>query len=120
MPPMSVDVRMFKRRLKGYFAEFGSPVEIPQSNRWQMGQKIAANDSYQGVCFDTPLLEGHSVFGVIDGGALGRVEQTDHYSFLWDGKRIAKIGHYRLQKTFDTVGEIVEAERQPDSYLRSG
>lgn len=103
MPAQTVDVRMLKRQVKGRFARVPCPKGVAQSNLHGIGQEIAANDDFQGVVYPSAIMDGHFVYGVIDGRCLEPAYQTNHYAFYWDGAKIAKIGDYALGTSYDSV-----------------
>lgn len=92
-PPVRVEMRLIKRRVKGRFADLsGAPPDPDLKARRELAADIYDSEM-KGILFACPDLGGTRVVAVFDGAVLGRAVQSDHFRFDWNGSAITKIGN---------------------------
>lgn len=102
-PPVRVEMRLLKRRVTGRFADLkGAALDPDAEGRRRLGEQIYGSDA-RGIAFRRADLGGAAAVAVFDGGVLGRVMQSDHYRFDWNGQQITRIGNL-------STHEVIERE----------
>jgi hypothetical protein len=90
-PAMSLDMRMFTRRIAGTFTDLTKlDPELPRDERWTIGHALWGG-GVSGVLFCRPGFGAHRFLSVFDGSLLGRALQATHYRFVWDGRNVRSI-----------------------------
>lgn len=97
-PPLNVEMRAVKRRIKGSFADMRNyAADGDQKARWKLGAEIYEGD-VQGIIFHRPDFAGATSIVIFDASVMERAIQMDHYRFVWDGKKIRSIGNFRTDE----------------------
>jgi hypothetical protein len=101
--PIGLDMRMLCTPVQGKFWDLRS-LSISQLNKAQR-REIGAQmpTGAQGILYRPSERPSGICLAIVKGDVLDRSQQTVHYRFVWDGKRISQL------YAFDKVGTIVDA-----------
>jgi len=96
-PPIGLDMRMLKTPVSGEFIDLRG---LPQAANASERHKAAAAlpEGATGVVFRAPERPFSDCVAITDKNALGKLTQTAHYRFQWEGERIASIYVFREDK----------------------
>lgn len=90
-PAQGLDMRVLKTPVKGRFLDLRHlPLGLPADERWQIGDRAIGAD-YDGILFRPPERPTASSIGVLKESVLGRSQQTKHFRFQWNGRRISSL-----------------------------
>ncbi|HEX8668882.1 MAG TPA: RES family NAD+ phosphorylase [Allosphingosinicella sp.] len=103
-PATGLDMRVLKTPIEGSFVDLrGVPIELAQDSRWLLGDRIYPQ-ACAGILYTSPERPSGTCMSVIRKNALGRSEQTKHFRFVWDGRRISTL------YAFDDARKLVPEE----------
>lgn len=108
--PIGLDMRMLRRKVKGRFLNARSPTS--PRNRWELrelGEKVIqmnTNVQFDGVLFHSSERPTGTRIVVLNGDALERPIQCEHYRFHWNGERIAGI--YNFDNSVPTLQNSID------------
>lgn len=89
--PISLEMRMFKRRVRGRFANGrGWNPNMASKERRLRGQQVI-DQGLDGVLFRPAERSCGVCITVLSGATLGRTVQADHFKFIWDGSQISTV-----------------------------
>jgi|LNAP01.1.fsa_nt_gb hypothetical protein len=105
-PPIGLDMRMLCTPVKGTFWDLrdvsGLSTDFDETQRREIGAKMP--DGAQGILYRPVERPAGACIAIVTGDVLRRSQQTVHYRYVWDGKRIAVV------YAFDSKGTPIEAE----------
>jgi hypothetical protein len=105
--PIGLDMRMLCTPVDGTFWDLRG-MSIPWSDadrakRYALGVQLPIGA--QGILFRPPDRPTGTCLAVVSGDVLQRSQQTVHYRFVWDGRRISEV------YAFDSEGTRIAADR---------
>ncbi len=98
--PISLEMRVFKRRVRGRFADgtiWNPNLESGECRR--LGEQVLAA-GFDGLLFRPPERPSGVCASVFRGAALDRTVQADHFKFIWDGERMSEIYSFSSGEAF--------------------
>jgi hypothetical protein len=93
--PIGLDMRMLSRTVSGAFLDVQSvSVDLTMIERRKLGAKLverAKTEGLSGVLFRSPERPSGTRICVLNGNALGRAVQGEHFRYSWDGDRVSSL-----------------------------
>jgi len=90
-PPQGIAMRVLKTPVKGRFLDLRHlPATLSKDECWPIGEQVI-EAGYDGILFQCPERLSASCIAVLRETALGRTQQTKHFRFQWDGKRVSSL-----------------------------
>lgn len=104
-PPIGLDMRMLCTPIEGRFWDLRD-ADVPwsaldQARRYELGARMP--DGAQGILFRPVERPTGTCLAVVVNDVLRRSQQTVHFRFVWDGRRVSEL------YAFDKVGRPIEA-----------
>lgn len=110
--PVDLDMRVLSRVVKGKFLDAtGWDPHLSKEERWALGRGILERD-VDGVIFRCPHRPSAQCISILNGQALERAVQEEHFRFVWDGQRIKTLYAFR-----DGVVILPERLAMPEAVL---
>jgi hypothetical protein len=104
--PTGLDMRMLRSPVEGLFWDLRSledrPATMTEGQRRKLGASLP--EGAQGILYNPVERPIGTCVSIIDGAVLKRSEQSAHFRYLWDGKRIP------LLYAFDRKGRTIRAD----------
>lgn len=104
--PIGVDMRMLCTPVSGTFWDLrdvsGLPAGLDMRQRRELGNKMP--DDAQGILYRPAERPAGTCLAIVTGDVLQRSQQTVHFRYVWDGRRIS------LLYAFDREGTRIEAD----------
>jgi hypothetical protein len=104
--PIGLDMRMLCTPVNGIFWDLrdveGLPAALDLKQRRRIGAQMP--EAAQGILYRPPERPAGTCLAIVTGGVLQRSQQTVHFRYVWDGRRIA------LLYAFDKEGTPIEAD----------
>lgn len=92
---MGLDMRVLVRRVTGLFADCRPlGVELEREVRWKAGRALLEK-RVDGLLFRPEERPSATGVAILNGQALGRAIQGDHFRFAWDGERVKSLYAFR-------------------------
>lgn len=105
--PIGLDMRMLCTPVSGMFWDLREPAwslsDLDQAERYELGGQMPANA--QGILFRPAERPTGTCLAIVTGDVLQKSQQTVHFRYVWDGKRIP------LLYAFDNAGRPIEADK---------
>lgn len=105
--PIGLDMRMLCTPIDGVFWDLRDAAiswsGLDRAKRYELGAKMP--NGAQGILFRPVERPTGTCLAIVTGDVLQRSQQTVHFRFVWDGRRISQV------YAFDNVGRPIEAER---------
>jgi hypothetical protein len=105
--PIGLDMRMFCTPVSGVFWDLReaawSLAELDQTKRYELGAKLPKDA--QGILYRPVERPTGTCLAIVTGDVLQRSQQTVHYRYVWDGRRISQL------YAFDNEGKRIEADK---------
>jgi hypothetical protein len=93
--PVDLDMRVLSHCVKGKFLDASSwDPNLSKEERWSRGRDILDRE-VDGVIFRCPHRPSAQCIAILNGQALGRAVQEEHFRFVWDGQRIKTLYAFR-------------------------
>lgn len=102
-PATGLDMRMLKTPVTGRFWDLRSQGVIPSLSECRRLGGLMPPDA-DGILFRPAERPSGTAVVVVNGGALEKAEQTVHYRYVWNGRKISQI------YAFDKEGRKIEAD----------
>lgn len=103
--PIGLDMRMFCTPVSGTFWDLRalacSMSELDKAQRYELGAKLP--EGAQGILFRSIERPTGTCLAILTADVLQRTQQTVHYRYVWDGRRIFQL------YAFDNEGTRIEA-----------
>lgn len=103
--PIGLDMRMLCTPVNGTFWDLrdvaGLPAELEKKQRYELGAKMP--EGAHGILYHPAERPAGICLAIVTGDILQRSQQTVHFRYVWDGKRIS------LLYAFDKEGTPIEA-----------
>lgn len=112
--PIGLDMRMLCTPVRGLFWDLRDVVDLPNLGEEQQREiGTSMPETAQGILYRPSERPAGTCVAVVTGDVLERAQQTAHFRYVWDGKRIS------LLYFFDKEGTGIEAQalRGPDDVL---
>ena len=105
-PPIGLDMRMLCTPVSGTFWDLrnmpGLLAELDMKQRYELGANMP--EGAQGMLYHPLERPAGTCLAIVTGDVLQRSQQTVHFRYVWDGKRIT------LLYAFDKQGTPIEAD----------
>jgi RES domain-containing protein len=104
--PIGLDMRMLCTPVNGTFWDLRDvsrlPSELDKKQRYELGAKMP--EDAQGILYHPVERPAGTCLVIVTGDVLQRSQQTVHFRYVWDGKRISQL------YAFDKVGTPIDAD----------
>ncbi len=104
--PIGLDMRMLCTPMTGTFWDLRNVADAPAGLKEKQRRAVGANmpEGAQGILYRPVERPAGTCLAIVTGEVLQRSQQTVHFRYVWDGKRIS------LLYAFDNKGTPIEAD----------
>src|SRR3546814_6251703 len=104
--PIGLDMRMLCTPVTGTFWDLRNVAAAPAGLEITQRRALGANmpEGAQGILYHPVERPAGACLAIVTGEVLQRSQQTVHFRYVWDGKRIS------LLYAFDNKGTLIEAD----------
>jgi hypothetical protein len=98
--PMGLDMRVLSRQVRGRFVNgLGWEPNLDLMERRKRGAQVVKAD-VDGLLFRPPERPTATCVAILNGSALDRAVQGDHFRFVWDGTKITTIYSFSSGRSY--------------------